>query len=164
MRKYHYAERRQWKSEEFDGLKPTVYDWCRMAAFLDGEGCLNINTCSPSKLRYIVKITLVNTNYALSAWALETFGGNVTYRDHNNPKWKVVSVWSCTAARAAWIMHNCLPWFILKRAQAVLLMELQENIDGTRQGRGRRVEPGALEKRAVIRKHISVLNARGPKH
>jgi len=37
------GQRRQWKAEEFDGLKPTVYDWVRMAAFLDGEGNLNIN-------------------------------------------------------------------------------------------------------------------------
>ena len=37
------GQRRLWKAEEFDGLKPTVYDWCRVAAFLDGEGNLNIN-------------------------------------------------------------------------------------------------------------------------
>ena len=29
------GQRRLWKAEEFDGLKPTVYDWCRVAAFLD---------------------------------------------------------------------------------------------------------------------------------
>jgi hypothetical protein len=159
---YNLSTRRNWKAEELNGLKPTVYDWCRMAAFLDGEGSLQVNPYRKTR-KVQVRMLLVNTNPALSAWALQTFGGNVVIRRHDNPKWKDAYVWSCTAARAAWIMHNCLPWFLLKKAQAELLMALQDHIDSViRQGRGRRISDEDHEYRDGVHAQVKRLNATGP--
>ena len=154
--------RRHWKEEEFQGLKPTIYDWCRMAAFLDGEGTLQVN---PYKTKRVVQVRMIviNTNPALPAWLVQTFGGNVVLRSHNNPRWKDTYAWSCTSGRAAWIMHNCLPWFLLKKAQAELLIALQEHIDCTKQGRNRKLSDDARKYREGVHAEIKKLNARGPK-
>jgi len=162
------GQRRLWKAEEFDSLKPTVYDWARMAAFLDGEGHLNINPIydkrrikNPTHLQ--VRILIGNTNPALPVWLRETFGGNIVLRNsqRNNPRAKQSYIWSCTSARAAWIMHNAMPWFLLKEAQAKLLLTLQEEIDKTRQGRGKFVSPERLKQRMEIKNQLHKLNAKG---
>jgi hypothetical protein len=163
------GQRRMWKAEEFDGLKPTTYDWCRMAAFLDGEGNMNINPINDKRrklnngLHYQVRILIGNTNPALPVWLRETFGGNIVLRNAQkyNPRAKQTYIWSCTSARAAWILQNCLPWFLLKLAQAKLLITLQEEIDGTRQGRSRVIAPERLERRQAIKDELHKLNAKG---
>jgi len=155
------GQRRLWKAEEFDGRKPTTYDWCRMAAFMDGEGTIDINTCSAAKPRYIVRVLIGNTNPNLMVWLRSTFGGNVIFRRVKNPNAKHTYVWSCTAGRAAWILYNCLPWFLLKGAQAELMMELQGHIDQTKQGRNRELPASAFEYRLGIKTKLRELNARG---
>jgi hypothetical protein len=163
------GQRRLWKAEEFDGLKPNVYDWVRMAAFLDGEGNMNINPITDKRrsfnggLRYQVRILIGNTNPALPVWLRETFGGNIVLRNSqlHNPRAKQSYIWSCTSARAAWILQNCLPWFLLKLAQAKLLITLQEEIDTTRQGRNKFVAPERLVRRQEIKDQLHKLNAKG---
>lgn len=155
------ADKRLWRAEEFDGLKPTVYDWCRMAAFIDGEGCLQVNPYKKTR-KVQVRMLIGNTNPNLAAWLKPTFGGHVVITTKPSPKYKDAYIWSCTSGRAAWIMYNCLPWFLLKKAQAELLMELQTHIDQTRQGRGRRVSEEEYEYRDGVHAQIKKLNARGP--
>lgn len=160
------GQRRQWKAEEFDGLKPTVYDWVRMAAFLDGEGNLNINprydTRNNSRGWQVqVRILIGNTNPALPVWLRKTFGGNIILRQVKNLKAKDSYIWSCTSARAAWVLTNCMPWFLLKSAQAEILISLQEEIDATRQGRGRRVADASVERRMLLKQELHKLNAKG---
>jgi hypothetical protein len=157
------GQRRQWKAEEFDGLKPTVYDWVRMAAFLDGEGNLNINPRRNRghEVQVQVRILIGNTNPALAVWLRKTFGGNIVLRHNVNPRAKHPYIWSCTAARAAWILTNCLPWFLLKTAQAEILIVLQEDIDSTRQGRGRKVSNETWERRFALKDELHKLNAKG---
>ena len=159
------GQRRLWKAEEFDGLKPTVYDWCRVAAYIDGEGHLNIN---PSKTRignqrFTSRILIGNTNPALAIWLKDTFGGNIIIRQSRrwNPRAKDAYIWSCTAARACWILHNCTTWMLLKKDQARILMELQLSVDGTRQGRGRSVDLGVISYRSGLNEELHKLNAKG---
>lgn len=164
---YKVGPRRMWKAEEFDGLKPTVYDWVRMAAFLDGEGNLNINPIRDKSrkvaVRCQVRILIGNTNPALPVWIRETFGGNIVLRDvkRYNPRAKQSYIWSCTAGRAAWILYNCLPWFLLKGAQAKILISLQEDIDTTYQGRNRKVSQERLDQRLALKDVLHKLNAKG---
>lgn len=162
---YNVGPRREWKTEEFDGLKPTTYDWCRMAAFIDGEGHLSISGTYTAKgrPRYQVRILIGNTNAELPLWLRETFGGHTVVRDAQryNPRSKQSYIWSANAARACWIMKNCEPWFLMKLAQAKLLMQLQERIDLTRQGRGREVPPEEQTARMEIKQQLHKLNQKG---
>lgn len=150
-----------WRAEEYDGLKPTVYDWVRMAAFIDGEGNIQVLPYGPTgkRKKFQVRIIIGNTNPVLAVWLKETFGGNIIIRDHNNPKWKVATIWSCTAGRAAWILWNALPWFLLKKAQADLMILLQTHIDLPRK---KRVPDEVIAYRADIHRQIKKLNAKGP--
>jgi len=160
------GQRRQWKAEEFDGLKPTVYDWTRMAAFLDGEGHLNLNPI-PLKAgrgrRIQVRIIIGNTSPALTTWLKETFGGNIVLRDmsKHNPNARLQYIWSCTSGRAAWVLTNCLPWFIIKAAQAKILIAMQTEIDKTRQGRGRTVSDEQWDIRFALKAELHKLNVVG---
>lgn len=161
---YKVASRRAWKSEELDGLKPTIYDWCRMAAFLDGEGHLNINPipCRDGKNRRIqVRLIIGNTSAELGKWLKDNFGGNIVLRQPKNPNARLQYIWSCTAARAAWILYNSLPWFVIKGAQAKILLTLQEEIDKTRQGRGRTVSDEQWNVRFELKSQLHKLNAVG---
>lgn len=154
--------RRQWKSDELIGIKPTVYDWCRLAAFLDGEGSLGF---SKSPTRTIIRITVTNTDETLILWLSETFGGTFHERSEwkKNSRWSVAYNWSCSAARAAWILWNCKPWFIMKGTQAELLLEYQASMDDTRQNRYSRTATEIIEWRGLLREEVTSLNARGPK-
>jgi len=160
--KYNSAGKRgQWKAEEFDGLKPTIYDWCRMAAFLDGEGNIQVNPYKKTR-KVQVRLIICNTNEILPLWLQENFGGNIIARPQKNPKWKTAYVWSCTSGRACWVLFNSLPWLLLKESQAKLLMQLQEHIDTTPHGRGTRLSEAAHEYRDAVHIQIKKLNAKGP--
>ena len=163
---YTTGPRRQWRSEEFAGFKPTIYDWCRMAAFIDGEGGVQVNPYSQRKNRGIVqcRVLVTNTNPALPIWLSATFGGNVVFRESGNPKWADRYTWSATAGRACWILFNCLPWMLLKKSQAELLLELQERIDQTRQGRNRTLSETERDYRVMIHEKVKLLNVKGPKN
>jgi len=159
---YRVGPRRMWKAEEFDEHKPTVYDWCRMAAYLDGEGHLNLNPMIRKHGRTIqVRIIIVNTDPQLPSWLKEVFGGNVCVRVPQNPKAKLIYAWSCTAGRAAWVLYNSLPWFIMKRAQADILIAMQEEVDKTRQGRGIRVTDEQWDRRFTLKAELHKLNLKG---
>lgn len=157
--------RRQWRSEELAGLKPTVYDWVRIAAFIDGEGHLDINHCNNWKRSDVTRVIISNTHAGLPTWLVRTFGGTITMRVHKNPKWKAQYIWSCASARAAWIIHNALPWLIIKHEQGKLLLELQDELDQTKQSRNHR---GITAESFALRERISAdlkkLNAKGPEH
>lgn len=133
-----------------------------MAAFMDGEGNLQVNPYKGRRAAQ-VRILIGNTDANLALWLRRTFGGNVCIRNNRkyNPKAKTSYIWSCTAGRAAWILHNSIPWLLLKSAQAELLMELQTNIDLTRQGRGKHVSDEVFEYRRSVHVRIKELNAKG---
>jgi len=161
------GQRRLWKAEELEGHKPTVYDWVRMAAFLDGEGNLSIYTTKDHRRKTLnhmqTRVLIGNTNPALPAWLKETFGGNIVLRNSQkyNPRAKQAYIWSASSARAVWILHNCLPWFLLKAAQAKVIIQLQEDFDQTRQGTRQPVSQERLALRDSLKSELHKLNAKG---
>jgi hypothetical protein len=67
-------------------------------------------------------VTVANTDVRLMAWLKETFGGS--FKDANTDKyyagknWKRSYHWGVSSHRAAWFLHNCMPYFIMKGEQA----------------------------------------------
>lgn len=163
MANYTVGERRNWRGEEYKGFKPTVYDWCRMAAFIDGEGHVQVNPYT-GRTRGIMqcRVLISNTNPILPAWLKETFGGNIITLRRGTARQKKQIMWSCTAAQACWVLHNAIPWMLLKNQQAQLLFLLQDSMDGTRQGRGRRITEETADYRLMIKAQINALNKKGP--
>src|SRR6266436_1261162 len=67
----------QWKSEEYLGLRPDSYDWARMAAYIDGEGSINLSprrTNLGKTLTLCAKVVVTNTDFRLAKWCLDNFG------------------------------------------------------------------------------------------
>lgn len=162
---------RDWKAPFFEGTCPTQIDWARMAAYIDGEGSILINTQKRGTaitIGYYLRITVANTDVRLMQWLKETFGG--TFKNANTAKYyigknyKQCYHWGTSAHRAAWILHNCLELFIIKRDQAELGLQLQVSMSRFRNGRlGKNKElPTELrQERAEIKAKLLVLKARG---
>lgn len=168
-------DKRDWKGRTFDGLSPTDIQWAQMAAFIDGEGSILIN---PRRSRvgvgwgknatlastFYLRLTVANTDVRLPVWCKRIFGGS--YKEATNTeKWykdtnrKTPYHWNCTSNRAAWILHNCMPYFVMKMEQAEIGMALQESMSLL--NRGNRLSDEVVEHRRNLKKRLLVLKARG---
>jgi hypothetical protein len=116
---------------------PTKMDWVRLAAFIDGEGMIDIHTHTqfqPSmKCRYTtryVRVVMVNTDPRLAIWCKDVFGGHVGV-DRKRPthgKWRNTLRWYVSTKKAVSIIKGCLPYFLLKREQAELAIAFQDTV------------------------------------
>ena len=164
-------EQRDWKSPIFDCLCPTAIDWAMMAAFIDGEGSILINTQKNKRGEvrgFYLRVMVANTDVRLMHWLQERFGG--TFKDANTAKyyegknWKRAYHWGASAHRGAWILQNCLPYFVMKRDQAELGIQLQDSLEkNSRRGRGRTTSREVHESRQQIKQQLLVLKQRGLK-
>lgn len=105
-------------------------DWARLAAFLDGEGNLRLNaddikTCRQGKrrmTRYRCILRITNTDVRLTEWCQRTFGGSIMFRESGSLKWKDSTTWYTCDGRTEYILRNCLPYFVIKREQAEIML------------------------------------------
>jgi len=114
---------------------PTEIDWVRLAAFIDGEGMIDIHTHRQFRKdlgrlheTLYVRIIIVNTDPRLALWCKNTFGGTANLDRKSNPKWRNCLKWYCSSKKAAEILRGCLPYFLLKREQAELALIFQETV------------------------------------
>jgi hypothetical protein len=159
---------REWKSPIFEGTCPKDTDWARLAAFIDGEGSILINTRSTKdriSAGFYLRITVANTDVRLPVWLKETFGGS--YKDANTAayyvgqNWKRCYHWGTCSHRAAWILHNCLPYFIIKRDQAEIGISLQESMAKFTRGPGKELPFDLVEERKQLKQELLTLKRRG---
>src|SRR5258705_8131274 len=116
------SPKKNWKSVEYLGLRPTTIDWARLAAYIDGEGSINLSprrTNTGKSLTLCAKVVVTNTDFRLAKWCLDTFGMKYYEHSNNTSSKRSVNWASCVYAqacgyKASWILLNCLPWFLLK--------------------------------------------------
>jgi hypothetical protein len=164
-----WAEKRDWKQRTWKGRSPSDMDWARLAAYIDGEGSVLIN---PRRGRigeykdiactFYLKVTVANTDVRLMAWIKERFGGS--YKDANTKSYyagrncKTSWHWAASSGDAAWILFNCMSYFVIKAEQAEIGIRLQESI-GRRVGKFLPKE--VIESRREMKRQLLVLKARG---
>lgn len=164
------SPKQDWKSDSYLGYKPHVLDWARLAAYIDGEGSINLTprrTDTGGTLTLCGKVVVTNTDPRLAKWCLETFGMKFYSHSNNklrNPNWRGCYFAQACGYKAAWILRNCLPHFILKAARAEIVLEHQESTKaGTFQrGSGIRTPQNILDYRLNLKQRLSELNRRGP--
>ena len=116
-----------------------------MAGILDGEGSLSIGNYSGNRKNgdkhFQVNIAICSTDEVLITWIVDTFGG---YKGKYTPKQmsrngrKQVFRWQCSSDRLTHICEICLPYLIIKKRQAEILLEMRktyhdaQNIKGMR--------------------------------
>lgn len=123
---------------------PSEIDYARLAAFIDGEGCIDIHKHKQFRkhlgrdyVRLYLRLTIVNTDPRLSAWCKSIFEGcDYQKRKDWHPRWADSTEWIISAQKAAEILRHCLPYFILKREQAEAALRFQESVD-TKHNTGR---------------------------
>jgi len=148
--------------------------WAQMAAFIDGEGSVLINPRKGRRSReyttlastFYLKLTVANTDVRLMVWLKENFGGG--YKDANTEKyyegknWKRAYHWGVSSRHAAWILYNCLPYFVMKREQAEIGIALQDSMKLFVRGTGSKELPEEIvSERRELKRRLLVLKARG---
>ena len=135
--------------------EPTCIDWARLAAFIDGEGSIYVCKRSNSTHNHRRMVNVSNTSLALICWLAQTFGGGVyTYKREPH---KTKYVWSVMGRSAASIIRGVLPYLIVKRREAKLLLEFDATFI-SRNGWAARTIPWVAEKRNDIRRQFRELH------
>ena len=147
---------------EATGVQPSDIDLARLAAFIDGEGCISIPKIKAQRAKrpvHTLLISITNTDTRLMRWLEETFGGYV--ENHHNespqhPKWRSSYVWRITSGKAGALLEKCLPYFVMKRDQAELGIALCKT-RGQCYGRGICISDDLYDYRESLCQQIKVL-------
>jgi hypothetical protein len=163
-----------WTLPAYDEFCPSPIDWARMAAFIDGEGSVLINPrrsrvdqgISDIAATFYLKLTVANTDVRLMVWLKNTFGG--TFKDANTAAYypgrnnKTAYHWGACSQRAAWILYNCMPYFIMKMEQAQIGIDLQKSLGRAfTRGAGKRLPFDIVAERRELKVRLLKLKARG---
>lgn len=161
------------KHDEIYASIPDV-DWARLAAFIDGEGCIKLTTKNdsrrPGKTYYRFTIEICNTDPRLTQWLKLTFGGVVVFREMKVRRWKDAYTWIVTERRAESLLKKCLPFLIIKRGQADIALAYRATFDShshmSRDPKTGRVVtldeyPAVHQARGAFIKQLSQLKVRG---
>jgi hypothetical protein len=143
----------------------TEIDWARLAAFIDGEGCIRIDVQAPSAgntfhARHLLEVRVYGCDPRLMLWCKRTFaGGNVKPVRKKNPKpqWKQEYTWYTASKQAERVLLGCLPYFIVKQEHAEVALAFRKLIGSV----GKPLPKGNLEKREALRKKLVELNRKG---
>ena len=99
------------------------------AGIIDGEGSIHLTKGRNRKLKQGYCISLVisvgNTNEWLVQWLKMQFGGQVYYKDCQNPKWKPCWTWIIANKQAGEFLELILPYLQIKRPQAEIALDFQ---------------------------------------
>lgn len=112
----------------------SAVDWARLAAYIDGEGCISIKSVhgynAAARRVFYVDVAVINTDFRLTQWLKDTFGGSVfmNKRHLNEPKWAPTAAWNVASKHAIAILERALPYFIIKREQAETAIAFQATI------------------------------------
>lgn len=125
-----------------------------LAGFVDGEGCIMINTKNNKPCSLIIEI--VNTNEYIIKLIAKWFKGSVrSVKKGENQK----DVWKfCTNGdRAKIFLETIYPYLFLKKEQAYVGLEYQKLVGKKHE----QVSSEHLKLRANLYKQICILNKRG---
>src|SRR5262252_9195373 len=149
--------------------KPTPLDWMRLAAFIDGEGCISLSLLKTSNLdgrrRHMLGLHLSNTDPRLAAWIKNTFGiGNTFMRPRNNKpvekNHRDVYCWSTTGRKAVHVLKECYPYLLLKKEQAEIAFAYGDLLQSTGQFT---VSGDNWQQRDISKRRLHMLKGTQPK-
>lgn len=140
-----------------------------LAGIVDGEGHFNIHKTRAgnqrcTNTRFQAEVIIVNSSYALMEWLIETFGSSICARKKDKAHYKQTWRWRIGANNAAELCRWLLPYLIIKKQQAELLIEF---IDDRPEkpcrisGRGSKTPPEEQRRRERLWVRMSELNDRG---
>ncbi len=96
----------------------TQIDAARVAAFIDGEGCLTRKRWRRKDGTLIVRpaVWVTNTAVKLIEWFHDLLGGSVSTVEQH-PRWKIAYRWHLAGIAALNLIKECARWFLIKVEQ-----------------------------------------------
>lgn len=138
-----------------------------MAGLMDGEGYFNISrTIRKPSCGYVPRIGIANTDRRLIDWIVENFGGKVVIRRPGKfpAQWgtRVRYEWYLTGQHAISVCNLVIPYLVIKKERAEILIELQKLLSPGFRGKGRGIPKENLEKRESL--YMLLRSLVGTKH
>lgn len=142
-----------------------------MAGILDGEGSLSIGNYSGNRKNgdkhFQVNIAICSTDEVLITWIVETFGGfkgKYTPKQMSRNGRKQVYRWQCSSDRLEHICEICLPYLVIKKRQAEILIEMRKTYHDSHNQKGKwqvqRVPEEILKRRQELFEELRALHNR----
>jgi hypothetical protein len=98
-----------------------------LAGIIDGEGCIGIGKRGRNRKYIIATLQVSNTDYRLLEWLQHYYGGGIYSYNHDNTILrgrKPTYIWSLAADKATNVIIDALPYLIIKREQAELVLSI----------------------------------------
>lgn len=146
---------------------PELKDWARLAAFIDGEGCINVHRQVSYRggkkthhIGHTLLVRITNTDPRLMEWLKNTFGGIVCRQKDRGCQRHVCFNWQPSRADTERILRNILDLLVLKRQQAEIGLAFRATFHKKNY---ERLAPGVADFRENCKEQINGLNS-GNKH
>ena len=114
--------------------------WAYLAGLFDGEGTFTISNSPPNNGRpsYAFReVYVTNTNLEVLNWLKDKLGGTIRVTKYGKNGWKDVYKWHAGAKQHYYVVKNMLPFLIIKKKQAELILKfikLKEKQKANRRG------------------------------
>ena len=144
-------------------------DWARLAAFIDGEGCIsiirNMNKVRKSGgCQMVMAVYLGGCDPRLATWLKSTFGMGTTFVREKKKEQRPFFGWKVTGANAEALLRGCYMYLLLKKEQADVAIAFQALVRKNN-GRGESIKlpSGNYEEREALKikmerlKHIDYM-------
>jgi len=136
-----------------------------LAAVIDCDGSFTLvkeNSQTHCKnIRYEFRIVVTNTNKEFLEAIKNEFGGHVRVQNKSNGVWKTSYRWTSSSKKIEEIAWGILPFLIIKKRQAELLLEFRKTVDAGRKTGGNGMGQEIRDKRESIYWEMKKLNKRG---
>lgn len=137
---------------------PTHLQCAYLAGLIDGEGSIIIK--HKNHRQYSILLTIYNSHEPVLQWVTSHFGcGFVcTQRNQRDRDQVPVYAWTSASFRAYHVLRATLPYLIIKKAQAEIVIEFQEALTSKQRHRWNQITDDDLQWREEQRLRLSRLN------
>jgi hypothetical protein len=157
---------------KYTRIEYTVAQSAYMAGIIDGEGTLFIgNYGNKDKIRgtgfFQTVIAVTTTDKCLNEWIYSVFGG---WRGEYTPKQRAknckgpVYRWNCTGDRLTHLCEIMLPYLVIKKDQAEILLEMRKTYHGSEYAFGKQgvqhISDEIINKRLALMDQLKRLHCR----
>jgi len=98
-----------------------------MAGFIDGEGSVGLNKCNTRKrFSYRLEVQVMQVDKRPLSFIQGHFGGSISLRKHDNPKWSDCWHLVFTDRAAEKLLRAILPYLIVKKERATVVLKYRD--------------------------------------
>lgn len=107
------------------------YSWKYLAGFIDGEGCIDIQSSKGDYITPRLRVGLSIVAEDLLKDFQANFKGSLSYRESKNPNWQDAITWEVTGyTRVCPILRNIANHLFIKREQAKFILMCERHLKG----------------------------------